>query len=289
MPDNYSALKKVLSLIRFPNLVIIAFCQFLVQVCLLQPSQSVGTIIKTESFYLLLLSTFSVAAAGYIINDYYDIKIDAINKPKRLVVGKGVNRRQAMVAHLLLSAIGVIVGFALSWAVGFIIVGAVLLLWGYSAQLKKMLLLGNITIAFLSATMLLVVAVNVGADNKAVWAYALFSFIISLVREIIKDMEDVKGDASFGCRTLPIVAGIPKSKWVLYGLMAVFYATVVMAIIYRYNDWLFGLYMLLLVLVPSFFFLKSIIKADRKKDFSRLSNWCKGIMLMGILSMLFFR
>ncbi|MDB5263036.1 MAG: hypothetical protein JWQ14_2317, partial [Adhaeribacter sp.] len=234
-------------------------------------------------------ATFCVAAAGYIINDYYDIKIDAINKPKRLVVGQGVNRRQAMLAHLLLSAIGVLVGFTLSWSVGLVNAGAVLLLWGYSAQLKMMLLLGNITIAFLSATMLLVVAVNLGVDNKAVWAYSLFAFIISLVREIIKDMEDVKGDATFGCRTLPIVAGIPRSKWALYFLMAIFYTTVVFAILYRRQDIFFGIYMLLLVLVPAFFFSKLIIKADRKKDFSRLSRWCKGIMLMGMLSMLFFR
>ncbi|KAA5539529.1 geranylgeranylglycerol-phosphate geranylgeranyltransferase [Adhaeribacter rhizoryzae] len=282
-------MKKVFSLIRLPNLVIIAFCQVLVQVCLLQPQVPLLTTLQDQHFYLLLLATFCVAAAGYIINDYYDIKIDAINKPKRLVVGKGVNRRQAMVAHLLLSAIGVIVGFTLSWAVGFINIGAVLLLWGYSAQLKKMLLLGNITIAFLSATMLLVVSVNVGTDNKAIWAYALFSFIISLIREIIKDMEDVKGDATFGCRTLPIVAGIPGTKWVLYGLMLVFFATVVSAIIYRNHDLFFGLYMVVLVLVPALFFLKYIIRADRKKDFARLSNWCKGIMLLGILSMLFFR
>ncbi|WP_146899090.1 geranylgeranylglycerol-phosphate geranylgeranyltransferase [Adhaeribacter aerolatus] len=282
-------MKKVFNLIRLPNLVIIAFCQVLVQVCLLQPQVPVLAIFSDEHLYLLLLATFCIAAAGYIINDYYDIKIDAINKPKRLVVGKGVNRRQAMVAHLLLSAIGVIVGFTLSLAVGFINTGAVLLLWGYSAQLKKMLLLGNITIAFLSATMLLVVSVNVGVDNKAVWAYALFAFIISVIREIIKDMEDVKGDATFGCRTLPIVAGIPGSKWVLYGLMTVFYLTVVSAIIYRYNDLPFGLYMLLLVLVPSFFFLRYIVKADRKRDFARLSNWCKGIMLLGMLSMFFFR
>lgn len=282
-------MKKVFSLIRLPNLVIIGLCQVLVQVCLLQPQVPIAEVLQNQNFYLLLLATFCVAAAGYIINDYYDVKIDAINKPKRLVVGKGVNRRQAMVAHLLLSAIGVLVGFTLSYAVGFINAGAVLLLWGYSAQLKKMLLLGNLTIAFLSATMLLVVSVNVGADNKAVWAYALFAFIISLIREIIKDMEDVKGDASFGCRTLPIVTGIPGSKWMLYALMVIFYATVVSAIIYRYHDVLFGLYMVFLVMVPSLFFLRYIVTADRKKDFSRLSGWCKSIMLMGILSMLFFR
>ena len=270
-------------------MVIIALCQVLVQVCLLQPEVPVLQVLQTSSFYLLLLATFCVASAGYIINDYYDVKIDAINKPQRLVVGKGINRRQAMLAHLLLSTIGVVVGTTLSWSVGLINAGAVLLLWGYSAQLKKMFLLGNVTIAFLSATMLLVVAVNIGFDSRAVWAYALFAFIISLIREIIKDIEDVKGDATFGCRTLPIVIGIPGAKWVLYFLLLLFYITVILAVIYRQYDIYFSFYMLVLVLLPAFFFFKYMLKADRKRDFARLSNWCKGLMLMGMLSMLFFR
>ena len=282
-------MEKVLNLIRLPNLLIIALCQVLVQVCLLQPEIPVRQILVQESFFLLLLSTFCVAAAGYIINDYYDIKIDAINKPKRLVVGKSINRRQAILAHLLLSGMGVIVGVVVNWRVGLINLGAALLLWGYSGRFKKKLLIGNVIIAVLSAAMLLVVAVNVGSDSKAVWAYALFSFNISLIREIIKDMEDIKGDASFDCRTLPIVVGIPRSKWVLYALLFVFYVIVIAAMVYRQEDPFFSFYMIFFILIPSAFLVNLIIKADRRRDFSRLSRWCKGIMFMGILSMLLFR
>jgi 4-hydroxybenzoate polyprenyltransferase len=282
-------LKKVLELIRFPNLVIIALCQVLVQVCLLQPAVPVRQILATERFYLLLLATFCVAAAGYVINDYYDIKIDAINKPRRQVVGKSVNRRQAMMAHLLLSGIGVLVGCLLGWQVGLINLGATLLLWGYSARLKSYFLVGNLTIGLLSALMVLVVPVHYGSGNTAVWAYALFSFLISLVRELIKDMEDVKGDASFDRRTLPIVLGIPATKWVIYGILTLFFATVLLAMVYRAHDVFFSLYMLLLILLPGALLLKALLKSDRKRDFSRLSRWCKGLMVMGILSMLLFR
>jgi 4-hydroxybenzoate polyprenyltransferase len=282
-------LKEVFSLIRFPNLLIIAFCQLLVQVCLLQPNTPVLEILREERFYLLLLATFCVTAAGYIINDYYDIKIDAINKPRRMVVGKRINRRQAMLAHLALSGIGIIVGCVLYWPVGLINLGATLLLWGYSAWLKKYMLVGNITVALLSAAMLLVLAVNFRGDNKAIWAYALFSFLISLIREIIKDMEDVKGDEAFDCRTLPIVIGIRGAKWVLYVLALAFFATVILAILYRAHDMFFGIYMLLLILLPGIVLVYFISKADRKRDFTRLSRWCKGIMLFGILSMLLLR
>jgi 4-hydroxybenzoate polyprenyltransferase len=282
-------LKKVLELIRFPNLLIIALCQVLVQVCLLQPSVPVRQILATERFNLLLLATFCVAAAGYIINDYYDVKIDAINKPRRLVVGKSINRRQAMLAHLLLSGIGILIGAVLGWRVGLVIIGATLLLWGYSARLKSYFLVGNLTIALLSALMVLVVPVHYGSSNTAVWAYALFSFLISLVREVIKDMEDVKGDATFERRTLPIVLGIPATKWVIYGFLTLFFATVLLAMVYRAHDVFFSLYMLVLILLPGALLLKALVKADRKRDFSRLSRWCKGLMLLGILSMLLFR
>jgi 4-hydroxybenzoate polyprenyltransferase len=282
-------LKKVFELIRFPNLVIIALCQVLVQVCLLQPEVPVRQVLATAHFNLLLLATFCVAAAGYIINDYYDIKIDAINKPRRQVVGRSVNRRQAMLAHLLLSGIGVLVGWVLSWQVGLLNVVATLLLWGYSARLKSYFLIGNLTIALLSALMVLVVPLHYGSSTTAVWAYAVFSFLISLVREMIKDMEDVKGDATFDRRTLPIVLGMPATKWVIYGILAIFFATILLAMVYRAHDIFFSLYMVLLILLPGGMLVNGLLKADRKRDFSRLSRWCKGLMLLGILSMLLFR
>ncbi len=266
-----------------------AFCQLLVQAGLLLPHQPWSRILLHSHFLLLIFSTLCIAAAGYIINDYYDVKIDAINKPKRIVVGKFVNRRQAMLAHLFLSGLGVLIGFALGWSIGFIHLGATLLLWGYSARLKQTFLIGNITIALLSATMVLVVAVFDKVDNKAVWAYAAFVFLISIVREIIKDMEDVKGDATFDCRTLPIVMGIAGAKWFLYFFILAFAITLLAGVIYRVHEVYFTAYILLLVILPMGLLTYRIYQADRKKDFTRLSRLVKWIMLAGMLSMLLFR
>lgn len=282
-------LNYILRLIRFKNLLLIAFCQIMVRACLLLPHRSWLKLLLDEHFLLLIFSTLCVAAAGYIINDYYDIKIDAINKPNRVVVGKWVNRRQAMLAHLLLSGLGILIGFTISVPVGLINTGAALLLWGYSAQLKRTFLAGNITIAVLSASMVLVVAVFEQLDNKAVWAYAAFSFLISIVREIIKDMEDVKGDATFDCRTLPIVAGIPGTKLFLYLFILAFVITLLSGVIYRAHEVLFTAYILVLVLLPTGYLTRRIYQADRKIDFTRLSRLVKIIMLAGMLSMLLFR
>nr|WP_255531340.1 geranylgeranylglycerol-phosphate geranylgeranyltransferase [Pontibacter sp. 172403-2] len=277
--------KAYLSLIRFPNLVLIVLSQALVQACLLVAGVNWGMVAR-PGFAALTLSTVLIAAAGYIINDYYDVKIDAINKPERMLVGKAIRRRRAMFAHLVLSTAGVVIGLALAIPVGLINMGAVLLLWGYSARLKKMLLVGNVVIALLSASMLLVVAVYDDALNKITLGYALFAFLISLIREIIKDMEDMKGDASFDCRTLPIVAGIRNTKLVLYPLVALFLAFLLVVVFHRRTALLFDSYMLLLVLLPSIWLVIKLARSDRRRDFAYLSNLNKFIMLTGILSML---
>ncbi|RDV15582.1 prenyltransferase [Pontibacter diazotrophicus] len=278
-------MKPFLTLIRARNLVLVVLSQALVQACLLAAGVNWAKVLE-PGFLALTFSTVCIAAAGYIINDYYDVKIDAINKPERLLVGRIIRRRRAMFAHLILSFVGVAVGTLLMVRVGLINLGAVLLLWGYSARLKKLLLIGNIAIALLSASMLLVVAVYNDMLNKTTLGYALFAFLISLIREIIKDIEDMKGDATFDCRTLPIVAGMRGAKYVLYPLIAIFQAVLIAAILHPSTPLIFDIYMLLLVLAPSIWMVVKLVRADRKADFSYLSNLNKLIMLMGILSML---
>lgn len=279
-------MKEFLYLVRFPNLLLIALSQALAQASLLSKGVNWSAIAET-GFLPLTLSTVCVAAAGYIINDYYDVKIDAINKPERVVVGKIIRRRPAMFTHMVLSLAGIALGFWLSIPVGLINLGAVLLLWGYSARFKKMPLAGNLVIALLSASMLLVVAVYAGKLNNITISYAVFAFLISLIREIVKDMEDVRGDASFDCRTLPIVLGMRRTKYVLYPLIALFQAFVLVVIFHSVTGTVFDLYMVALVLLPSIWLTLKLIRSDRKRDYTFLSNLGKFIMLTGILSMLF--
>lgn len=262
--------------------------QLLVRQFLLFSERS-GLQVFTWPFGMLLLSTGCIAAAGYIINDYYDLKIDRINKPDRIVVGKGLTRRKAMMVHLYLSAVGVAVGLVLGWRVGAVMAGAALLLWGYSAQFKKRPLVGNITIALLSAAMVLVVPLQANQPSLAAWAYGIFAFLLSLVREIIKDMEDVPGDASFQCRTLPIVLGLAKTKWVLYFVLAIFLLFTLYIMTQRWYEPLFVTYLLITVILPTLVLTWQLSLADRKREFAQLSWLCKGIMVTGICSMLVIR
>jgi len=273
--------RQFLLLVRFPNLVLMALCLLLVRTCLLHfPLWEIR-------FGLLLLATLCIAAAGYIINDYYDVKIDAINRPDRLVVGRLVNRRQAILSHLLLSGEGVVVAGALSPLLGLVNLGSALLLWGYSARFKRLPLVGNLSIALLTAALVLLPELQLRTGHTTVWVYALAAFLLTVVREIIKDVEDMRGDAQHDCRTLPIVWGIIRTKWVIGFFLANLFVLVIGAAwhaLFHHSVGL-GLWLVLTVLLPLTSLCRLLVRADRRRNFTRLSAWCKWVMLAGVLSM----
>ncbi|UYZ57730.1 geranylgeranylglycerol-phosphate geranylgeranyltransferase [Hymenobacter latericus] len=274
-------------LVRLPNLLIMALCLTLTQTCLLFPQQPLQALLS-ERFLLLLLATLCVAAGGYIINDYYDIKIDAINRPGQLVVGHSVGRRAAMMAHLILSFEGVLVAGVLSRVVGAVTLGAALLLWGYSARFKRLPLVGNLSIGLLTAALVLLPELLQRTGSTAVWAYALAAFLLTVVREIIKDIEDMRGDAAHDCRTLPLMIGVARSKWVAGLFLASLGWLVTAAAVegFATGYWRLGLWLLGAVLGPMLMMAWQLLRADRKRHFAQLSLLCKLTMLAGVLSML---
>ncbi|MCR6639748.1 MAG: geranylgeranylglycerol-phosphate geranylgeranyltransferase [Sporocytophaga sp.] len=243
------------------------------------------------SFLLLTLATVCIAAAGYIINDYYDIKIDIINKPGRVVIGRIFKRRTAMIFHFILNGTGIIAGLMMGLRLGIIIAFCGFLLWLYSNQLKRQPLSGNIAISFLTALSIMLVGIFAKERYISVLVYAVFAFFISLIREIVKDMEDVKGDANFGCKTLPIIWGIRKTKSFLFIIGIIFIVSLIIGYFWLmrenpYNLYFIG-YNIFFVIFPFFIFLIYLSRADTIIDFKKLSIFCKVIMLTGVLSMLF--
>jgi 4-hydroxybenzoate polyprenyltransferase len=277
---NRSFFHSLLKLTRFGNLIIIALTQYFTAGFLIAMHT-----INDVKLLLLSISTISIAAGGYIINDYYDVKIDYINKPDRVVIGKSITRRYAILFHVLLSALGIALGIFLSWRIAAVNIISVFLLWLYSNNLKRLPFIGNVTVAVLTGLSVVVVDLFYRTNNSLVIIYALFAFFMTLVREIIKDMEDLKGDNSFGCRTLPIIWGIRKTKILLYIILVLFAAIVVLlnqlyrALPFKYH--------LIFLFVPLLWLMYRLILADMKKDFTRLSIFCKVIMMFGILSMAF--
>ena len=262
-------------------------------------------------FYLVVLSTVLIAAAGYIINDYFDMKTDLINHPDTVVVGKIIKRRMAIILHITFTFLGIVIGMYAALKTGYLRLAifhivAAALLWFYSTHFKKQLLVGNLVVSVLTASvafmpfvyeMGLMQKIHPGFASmhkdvvfscfKITFIYSLFAFITSLTREIIKDMEDYKGDEATGGLTMPIVWGIPASKLNVFFLIVI---TVILLSFVIYNTFKFyriiinqnNLYIMVALIIPLIILALMTLTAKESKHFKNASLLLKFIMLMGL-------
>jgi len=307
--------KRVANLVRLPNLMIIILTQVLLRYCVLQNLQyriCPEGLSPFSDFILLVLATLLIATGGYVINDYYDVRIDEINKPEKRIFEGFITYRGAIKLHLLLNGIAVLIGFFLAYRVrvaGFALIFPFIggILWLYSAKYKRVIFWGNFIVAVISAAVIMVVWLfdyyflrispplftltlpGMSWVSRIFLSYAFFAFMVSIIREIIKDMEDLEGDQSFGCRTFPIVFGLRITR---FGVILMVGITI---LILGYFQWilihlgqsLLFWYLMGFVQLPCIFLGARLFFAKEKSDFHLLSNVSKVIMLTGILSMFF--
>ena len=275
---------QLLKLLRWNNLLIVMITQYAIAYFLID-SMIFQELLFNPKMLVLSISTVFIAAAGYLINDYYDIKIDYVNKPQRVVVGRFLKRRSIIILHATLNTLGIAGGFWVSWELGTINLIASGLLWLYSNQLKRLPFIGNLTVAFLTGLSVVVVYILFRESIFLIGVYAVFAFYISLIREIIKDMEDVEGDKKFDCKTLPIIIGIRNSKMIIYLIILLFILSVIALLQQEPKFWwiLSGLTVILTLLGFRLY------TADKNIDFTNLSKWSKQIMILGLLSLVFFK
>lgn len=269
-----------LKLIRAINLFMVGLTQYVTALFLLSRNGDWSEILRDTNFFLMVSATVMITSAGYLINDYYDIKIDFVNKPDRVVVGKELRRRWVILGHTALNITAIAIGFYISIPIGIIMFGAAFMLWLYSNQLKRLAFIGNFVVAILTGTTLILVAEYFHERAYIIACYAIFAAYITLVREIIKDTEDMKGDARFGCKTIPIVMGVAKTKWVIYAIMVAFEITVVILL------WNMSVVLPVILGITLLLLGYGVQRADTMKQFHNLSTYCKIIMLLGVLSMI---
>jgi 4-hydroxybenzoate polyprenyltransferase len=294
-------------LIRWQNLVFIGLTQGLFYYCVYH------SLFRSEhnliQLFWIVAASILIAAAGYIINDYFDLNIDLINKPSKNVINLVISRRWAIAWHLILSTVAVgCTIMAVSFQKWYLIlsnVACILLLWFYSTSFKRQVLIGNVVIAVLTAWTVLVIFYTyvplysaIGNNDvatiklfRAAFLYAGFAFIITLIREAVKDMEDMKGDARYGCKTLPIVVGVTATKvyTMVWAIVLIGALVVLQLYVLQFSWWWAVLYSLLFVIIPLIYFAVKLFRAHTTQDFNKLSAYTKWIMLAGILSMIFFR
>lgn len=330
-----------IKLIRLPNLVIIALTQYAIRHAIMYPFfynfsggidiSNVGLKLSEFDFFLLSLSTVMVAAAGYIINDYFDVKVDRVNRPDKIVVGKYIKRRVAMGAHIVISGIAILIGGYLAYKVGnwklvLIQVLSVGALWYYSTLFKKQVIIGNVVVALLAALVPFVAGLyelilqHSTSDDTVnsllfhleegtpfeqveyglfmvlnqimywVMGFSVFAFLSTIIREIIKDIEDYEGDKKYYSNTLAVMHGKKKAAMVAQGVGIVMIALVgyLQYLQLKANDMGSLMYFLFTVQLPLGVVIYKLQSTTEKKDFTKLSGYMKLIMLMGIVYAAYF-
>lgn len=294
----------ILNLIRYKNLLIIAGTQFLFKYFLIDTFFK-ETALPDWQFILLVLATVCIAAAGNIINDIQDIEIDKINKPKKLIVGKHISEKTANSLYIILNIIGVIIGFYIANSIGksgfaviFVLISG--LLYYYATTLKRYLIISNIMISTLVSLSILIIGLFdvlpmmnntneflVKYQFKILLIYAAFAFFMTLLREIIKDIQDVDGDHANGINTLPIAIGKQRTARLIAVLgISVCFAVFYFVYIHLHSYTILVAYFLLGVIAPMLYLSFISWDAKKKKVVSFISVLLKIIMIIGVLSII---
>ena len=307
-------IKPYLQLLRVGNLTFVAILLYVMEKWVATPLlqlEQFGELMPWWILTLLIVSVVGIAAGGYVINDYFDVKIDRINRPDNLVVTRIISRDTAMHIFYGLTAVGMIAGtvvawWAHSWTLLFTYVVIPGLLWFYSASYKRMFLIGNLVVAFASAIVPLLVAIA-NADylhhlyqnalayspivgELYVWTggFAAFAFLLTWVREIVKDIEDIEGDCEMECRTLPIVWGDKVAKMIATILLVVI-ATLIVYILFAVlpfsHEWksLPTRYVVFGLIVPILCSIVLLWAANNRTEYHRVQTIIKFAMFMGML------
>lgn len=309
--------KKIVSffrLSRWVNMLMIVLTMLLVKDCLIDPCYSIIGLYDYSpraGFILMIISTVFVAAGGNIINDYFDRAADAINKPNKVLVGNVFTESETKLFYIVTTAFGLICSIAASiiisrWALCLIVIAEIGLLYFYSARYKAVPLFGNFLVSFSTAMVVVIVwlydilfymndfvtfaRIEPIMDYMClfVFAYALFAFVASMVREVVKDLQDCEGDRRCGCETMPVKWGVGVAKGVAIALTIILLCMAVwwQYVMYNYNMDAGSVILLFVVDILCVALVMQIINAKETKQYAVASVMAKIIMLVGILSMI---
>jgi len=300
-------MRTIFIMLRVPNLLIIALTFLLLRYLVFIPvynSYSIISEMASMHYMLMIAVTILIAVAGYISNDYFDVVTDSVNKPHKQYIGLQITARSALATAFLSSLLASVLGIWLSvlmrsWLPGILFLLALTVAWWYALQLKKSFIWGNIAVAGMSAgTIAMAWLVENQASQVAdkpfriitgiVTAISIFAFLLSLLREIVKDIEDMEGDRLIHCKSIPIVKGIPFTKTLLLILAVITFILLIIAQIYllQFSGFIAVGWLLIFVEFPLMYFIKSLKSAKIKADYHKLSTMLKWIMLGGIGSII---
>lgn len=270
------------SLIRWYNLLLIAVAQYLTAIKILNRGYTTLQVLSMPQLHWIVLSTALIIAGGYLINAFYDYEKDLANHGKEVIINNIISKQFAINSYLFFNAMALAISLFLSPKLALFYCLLIFLLWFYSHKLKKTPLLGNFCASFLAVSAFLSICISYWHINKLIVLYATFIGLVALVREIIKDLEAIKGDMLFGYKTFPVVYGKKKTKWLVVPLMLLCLPL--------------GYYIILNLptAISSYYFMVSMagifitllyfMWANDEKHFHRIDNLYKAGIVLGVLN-----
>ena len=274
----------LLSVVRGYNIALIVLAQYLAAIFIFSPEQTLGNVIFNLDLYFLVLATICVIASGYIINNFYDSKKDRINKPIKSKIDSIVSQKIKLKIYFFLNFVGVVFGFLVSWRAALFFAIYIFLIWLYSHKLKKYPLMGLFSASILSILPFFAIFIYYKNFSTIIFTHAAFLFFVLMIRELLKDLENIKGDIVQDYQTIPVKYGEHFTKILI--TLLIFLTMNPVYFLWEYPEIGMMKYYFYFVGLVFLAFLVYLWKAKTKRDYVILHNTIKLIIFIGVLSLM---
>lgn len=272
------------SVVRGYNILIIVIAQYLASAYIMAKGKLLRDILFDESLFVIVSSSALAIAAGYIINSFYDAEKDLINRPQKTMLDSLIDQRTKLYGYFSLNFLSVIAASYVSFRAVLFFSAYIFGIWLYSHKLKKMPLVGNLTSAVLAITPFFAIFVYYKNFDTVIFVHATFLFLLILIREFVKDLENIEGDLAQNYKTIPVLYGEKTSKkLILLSVGLTFIPAYLLITQFDIGHMYYYFYQSIILLL---FFLGLLWKADRKPQYIRLHNILKFIIVSGVFGIL---
>ncbi len=282
MKDIFYKFISLFSVIRLYNIFIIIIAQYFTSIFIISIDTSISSILFDFQLFLLILSSSIAIASGYIINNFYDYEKDLINKPIKSKIDKVIRKRTKLSLYITLNFLCIYTSSLVSWRSVLFFTIYIFVIWLYSHKLKRILFIGNIVSSLLSVIPFFIILIYYKNFELIIFLYAIFLFLIVYMREIIKDLENIKGDFTLDYRTIPVVYGEKSSKYLL-SIVSLFTLVIIYILLSGFDTGMMFYYYYFSIAVLLFFIIV-LWKYDSKKYYNFLHNLLKFLIVLGVLS-----
>ncbi len=281
-------LKKIfslLSVVRGYNILILIIAQYLASIFIFSSEKSIRYVFFDLDLLFIILASVCVVASGYIINNFYDVKVDSINRPIKTTLDNYVRQETKLSLYFVLNFLGFVFGWFVSWKAALFFAVYIFGIWFYSHKLKKYAFTGLISATVLTILPFFAVFVYYKNFSKIIFIHAIFLFLVIMVRELIKDLENIKGALANNYKTFSVVYGELKTKQLSIFLLVLTLIPEVFLLSYPAIGFMkYYFYLSFLVLIYVGFYLW---KSNQQSEYTFLHNILKILLLIGVFSLVF--